>query len=930
MNRLQPVQSIDFSRLLLSSLFAGMMVSHIAPVSAQIIPDATLPNPSSVPAGCTACTIEGGTVRGSNWFHSFSQFSIPTGGEAFFNNADPAIQNIIARVTGGSASSIDGVLRANGTANLFLLNPSGIVFGPNAQLNLGGSFIASTADRLLFADGTEFSAVNPTVSPLLTVSVPLGLQYGSDPGPIEVQGPGNNLFVATDPFEIVRAFRPPGLQVQPGQTLALVGGNLFLPGGNLTAEGGRIELGSVTGGTVSLVPTNPGWAVSYQGAAGFGEIRLTQAASADVSGDSGGTVQVQGRRVSLAEGSSLLTLTTGSGRGGQLTIRATESVEVSGFSTDPVFGPLFPSSLLAEVDLGATGQGGDVTITTGQLLLTDGAKVSVSTSGPGPGGNLQIQAETIELARSSLFFGPSQLAADAGNPDSGQGGSIKVGANQIRLGGGGWITAIAEGTGNAGTIRLSAEAIDLTGGSVDDLPALITTQVAPDSSGNGGEIWLQANRLKVSDGAQVSTSTFGAGNAGRLQIFAQDIEVIGGAVQGPSALLSTVEPGATGQGGNLEITTGRLRVADGAQVASDTLGEGKAGDLLVNARIVELAGFSLQGSSGLFAGALIGSGAGGDVRVTADRLVIRDGATISVSNFPSRDLSIPAGTGSVGNIQINSRFVQLDGESSLTAASAGGDKGNIFVNAQVIELRRGSSISTNALGTATGGNISINTDFLVAVKEENSDITANAVSNFGGRVVIEAISILGLEFRPQLTPFSDITASSDLGPLFSGVVEIRTPDSDPSRGITSLPSGLTDASDLIAATCERAPGNTFLVVGRGGLPTDASQPLRGSSVWSDLRLSAISRQSGQNTGPSKLSPTVQSSGTRKPPEPIVEAQRWVKDEKGQIFLVTQVSQTSGVGQWDTVIDCATHRSALPSSSDNNLQQRTTVGGAIRQ
>lgn len=930
MNRPQPVQSIDFSRLLLSSLFAGMMVSHIAPVSAQIIPDATLPNSSSVPAGCIACTIEGGTVRGSNWFHSFSQFSIPTGGEAFFNNADPAIQNIIARVTGGSVSSIDGVLRANGTANLFLLNPSGIVFGPNAQLNLGGSFIASTADRLLFADGSEFSAVNPTASPLLTVSVPLGLQYGSDPGPIEVQGPGNNLFVATDPFEIVRAFRPPGLQVQPGQTLALVGGNLFLPGGNLTAEGGRIELGSVTGGTVSLVPTNPGWALSYQGAAGFGEIRLTQAASADVSGGSGGTVQVQGRRVSLAEGSSLLTLTTGSGGGGQLTIRTTESVEVSGFSTDPVFGPLFPSSLLAEVDLGATGQGGDITITTGELLLTDGAKVSVSTAGPGRGGNLQIQSETVELARSSLFFGPSQLGADAINPDSGQGGSIKVNANQVRLGAGGWITAIAEGMGDAGTIRLSAKTIELTGGNADDLPALITTQVAPGSGGNGGDIWLQANRLRVSDGAQVATSTFGAGNAGQLQIFAREIEVIGGATQGPSALLSTVEPGATGQGGNLEITTGRLRVIDGAQVASDTLGDGNAGNLFVNAQTIELVGSNLQGSSGLFAGAVIGSGAGGDVNVAADRLVIRDGATISVSNFPSRDLNIPAGTGSVGNIQINSRFVQLDGESSLTAASAGGDKGNIFVNAQVIELRRGSSISTNALGTATGGNISINTDFLVAVKEENSDITANAVSNFGGRVVIEAISIFGLEFRPQLTPFSDITASSELGPLFSGVVEIRTPDSDPSRGITSLPSGLTDASDLIAAACEQAPGNTFLVVGRGGLPADASQPLRGSSVWSDLRLSAISRQSGQNTGPSKLSPTVQSSGTRKPRERIVEAQRWVKDGKGQIFLVAQVPQTSGVGQWDTVIDCATHRSALPSSSDNSLQQRTTVGGAIGQ
>ncbi len=912
----------------LSILLSIPLIEFNRTAIAQVTPDGTLS--TSVTQNGTNFTITNGNQVGSNLFHSFSQFSVPTGGSAYFNHT-PDVQTIFARVTGGNASNIDGLIRANGNANLFLLNPSGILFGPNAQLNLGGSFIASTADRLLFADGSEFSAVNPTAPPLLTVSLPLGLQYGFNPGPIEVQGPGNGLLIATQPFEIVRAFRPPGLQVQPRQTLALVGGNLFLSGGNLTAESGRIELGSVSGGTVSLVPTNPGWALSYQDRADFGEIQLTQAASADVSGDRGGIVQVQARRVSFTEGSSLLTLTTGSGRGGQLNIRATESVEISGFSTDPVFGPLFPSSLLAEVDLGATGQGGDIAITTRQLLVTDGAKVSVSTSGPGTGGNLQIQAETIELARSSLFLGPSQLAADAVNPDSGQGGNIRVNADQIRLDGGGWITAITEGIGDAGTIRLSAEAIELTGGSVDDLPALITTQVAPGSSGNGGNIWLRANRLQVSDGAQISTSTFGAGNAGQLQVFAEDIEVTGGATQGPSALLSTVEPGATGQGGNLEITTNRLRVADGAQVASDTLGDGNAGDLLVKAQTIELAGFNPQGSSGLFAGAILGSGNGGDINVTTDRLVIRDGATISVSNFPSRNPSLPAGTGSVGNVQINSRFIQFDGKSSLTAASAGGAKGNIFMKAQVIELRRGSAISTNALGTATGGNIFIDTDFLVAVKAENSDITANAVSNFGGRVVVEAINVFGLEFRPQLTPFSDITASSELGPLFSGVVEIRTPDSDPSRGITPLPSRLTEASDRIAAVCERSPANTFVVVGQGGLPADASQPLRGSSVWSDLRLGAIPRQAGQNTSRSGVPPKAQAPNTLMPPSRIVEAQRWVKDQQGQMFLVAQVPQPSGIGNWYTMIDCAAHRPAFSDTPGNHLEQRrrATSGGGTR-
>ncbi len=285
--------------------------------SAQIVPDNTLPTPSAVNTSGTVQTITDGTTVGNHLFHSFEQFNLLTEQTAHFNNATD-LSNIITRVTGGQISNIDGTIRTNGATNLFLINPSGVVFGTNAQLDIEGSFFASTAESLLFEDGSLFSATEPNPPPLLTVNIPIGLQYGSNPGEIRVEGMGHRLTSQRDPVSspLQRSSDERGLQVKPGQTLALVGGNVTLDGGLLTADSGRLQLGSVIRGQVTLTPTANGWTLDYPQMLDYGDIQLSSAALLDTSGNGGSGIQLVGGRITIADGSLAFIETRGALPGG--------------------------------------------------------------------------------------------------------------------------------------------------------------------------------------------------------------------------------------------------------------------------------------------------------------------------------------------------------------------------------------------------------------------------------------------------------------------------------------------------------------------------------------------------------------------------------------------------------------------------------------
>lgn len=835
-------------------LFFSLCLALATPLKAlaqtQINPDGTLPtNINNLGGG--VYDITGGTRPndGANLFHSLKDFSLQSGDTARFIYYT-GINNIITRITGGSPSQINGTIQTliNGTTNigntnLFIINPSGIIFGANAKLNIGGSFVGTTADSIKFIDGTEFSAINPTDNPLLSVSVPLGLQFGSRPdSTIQVRGLGNN-FILNPDFSLDSSNRPLGLSyTEPnGQTLALVAGKVELDGGNITVPQGRVELWSVNNGEVTIanpsgqLQLQPGQRISY------GNVELLNAASVDTSGNSGGVIQVRGQNVTLQDGSVIVSDTKGNGSGGILNISASDSLSVKGFVLNPnnqVF-----SGILADVGSNASGDGGKITIATKTLQISDGGQISSGTFGFGKAGELNITAQDLQVSGISPF-GPSGLFAP----------------------------------------------------------------VAPGARGSGGDLTIQTDNLQVMNGAQIFTTTYGFGKAGDLKIVAQNVEISGGTEFGPSIIASSTEkipgipePIATfvgtgfGTGGNLFVKTGNLRVSDGGQIAVSTSGNGSAGNMNIVANSVELAGSNQFGRSGLFANAIVGNGQGGEIKVSANRLFVRDSATINASNFLSQDpenLRGLAGQGAAGNVEVNSALILLANQGTITADTNAGDKGNITIQSENLQMRQGSKISTNARNSSVGGNLKISTNTLVAF--ENSDITANAQKGFGGRVVVNAQGIFGTQFRPQMTPESDITASSDLGPEFNGEVIINTVDTDPANGLVKLPSDVSDRSRQIISGCVAAQQNRFVVSNRGGLPANPTDTLTGQIVWYDVR--DLSSEIGKTT-------TTRNFQHRSYQEAIVEAQGVIVSANGTIELLAATPQVTPHTPWQVAIQC---------------------------
>jgi large exoprotein involved in heme utilization and adhesion len=482
--------------------------------------------------------------------------------------------------------------------------------------------------------------------------------------------------------------------------------------------------------------------------------------------------------------------------------------------------------LLTQAEPGASGNSQDLTISTRELILRDGAEISSTTNGTGNAGNILIQASEQLIVQG--VAGVSALTSGKG-----RGGNISIETGRLIVQNGGQVLATTQGSGQAGTLTINArESVELAGTDIHGFPSGLFTQSTrsakdSDGAGNAGNLTVTTRQLTVRDGAAISADTFAGGRGGSLTVNASEsIEVTGtsGIVPEPAKLYPFVRAD--------ERLPSRLTAAT------------------------------------------TGSGAAGDVTIYTGLLGVRDEAIVAVNGSE--------GTGSAGNLEVTASNIQLD-RGTITAETRSGDFGNININASnFLLMRDNSDITVTASDDARGGNININARSVIA--GINSDITANAVNREAGRVEITAPEgIFGARSRREGAPASnltsDITATSLAGPQLDGEVLLNTPDTDPTQGAVQLPETIANP-DAIAQICpaQRRPGEdrTFTRTGRG-LPANPGETSSGGSATVGLAdaVPPVEQRSRTAAPQQAVRPAVR---------PIQAARGWAVNSKGEVIF----------------------------------------------
>ncbi|NGZ05197.1 MAG: filamentous hemagglutinin N-terminal domain-containing protein [Magnetococcales bacterium] len=712
-----------------------------------------------------------GTTRGNNLFHSFSRFSVGTGDTARFTGS--GVSNIITRVTGGEMTTIDGRLEsAIPGANLYLLNPHGVMFGRNASLNLSGSLHVATADYLAFPDGTRFPTDSARSVGLASVDpVAFGFLGGRAEG-VTVRG----------------AF----LELPAGQGMTLIGGPVSLENATLFVESGRANLVATNGpGEVTLRAES----VALQGFPALADVTLQRnepfrsfwsgfgetwfygdiGTSGTGPGQPGGQVFLTGDRVALT-GSTIGNNNGADTSGGSVRIEASREMVLDGSGPNPGINGAVQNGTYA------AGDAGSIQISAPRVVLKHGGSLSGHTKGRGMGSEITVTTQELILEEQAGIYANAFA--------SGPGGRIAIHAERISMSGGSQINSFARGFGSGGEVVIQAhERLLIDGQSAEG--AISGMHVTTRGFGQGGTLTLETPWLRLLHGGGLVATTSGAGHAGSLSVLAARLEMDGGMIQ--------AETRSYGDAGQIMMDAGQMEMSNQSRISTTAQSSGQGGDVVMHISELVMRGASRIESS------TQEQGSGGTIQIHAVRTRLEDeSAIVANSTLPY------ALAGRAGSVQLRSSdtLIMNHGTISSSAESGGGGDLEIAVG-QMIHLSDSALTTSVRGGDGNGGNIRVDPRFLIL---ERTQVTANAYEGAGGNVHLQADTLIQ-------DPATRITASSALG--IQGTVVIDTPEINATEGLVAVNTGFFDASALMNQQCAaRRSGkvSTLVVSTPGGLP----------------------------------------------------------------------------------------------------------------
>lgn len=750
-------------------LWAALLACTGSNATAQIRTDASL--------GQAAQTLQGpayelpeqlGKRMGGNLFHSFEQFNIGSGESAVFRTSSDGIRNVISRVTGGTASQINGplaLLADKGAPAFYFLNPAGVVFGQGAVVYVPGAFHVSTADGLRFPEGVWLANTAEGAS---TFSSADPVDFGflaPGRGPVHI-GPGAIVYSAS------------------GQPLSVVGGDITVDDGNLGSnEGGTVRVSAagalsvLHGGKISSYTSGPAQAGDiYIQAASLLLDSLDASKSPSIASASDSSATGRTGDVSVAVAGPLqlrqgliTSSTLSSGDSGTVSVRA-DSIVLDGSAKSGSYG-------IYSYAAAGSGHAGPVQVQTpGMLELHQNARIASSTWAQGRAGAVQVDAGSLYIHDNAGIYSESQ--SKAGDPA--HAGSVAVRVHgPLVLESSGYISTSTYSAGNAGAVQVEADSIHIDSlGSNSSAGILSSTWF---DTGNAGTVDVRAHGLlEIKNGGIISTNTFAGGKAGAVRVQAQDIHVSGGYDLYSNISSDSILGNSLAESGHVQVqASGGITLDNGGRISASTWSEHDAGTVQVQAKTLSIDGGS-KGISSVSSSSLRGNGAGGNVQLDiTEHLSLRNGGVIT---------TVTSEAGQAGSIHIKAGSLSVEGGDagsamihSGTAEGSTGRAGAVQVQVQgTMTVANGGMVSSDTLGAGAAGDVRVAAGSLQidGGREQFAIISSSAIGGSGDAGTVRVAVAGPLELLGGGDISSSTGTAGRAGSVVVSATEVRLDGAD--------------------------------------------------------------------------------------------------------------------------------------------------------